>query len=196
MKTRAAILHDMGQQWSVEEFELDPPKAGEVLVEMAAAGLCHSDEHIRNGDMSVPNEVMESYGLPGMFPMIGGHEGSGVVLEVGDGVTRIRAGRPRGDVVRRGLRHMPMVQLGDGVHLRHGRPGDDPRYADGRHLPPSHRRRPQPRTSLEGRRVLETHCGFHGFDRQDRTSPAVAADGALVVRNSDRVRLRGEPGEG
>ena len=68
MKTRAAILHDMGQQWSVEEFELDPPKAGEVLVEMAAAGLCHSDEHIRNGDMSVPNEVMESYGLPGDVP--------------------------------------------------------------------------------------------------------------------------------
>ena len=53
MKSRAAILHDMGQQWSVEEFELDPPRAGEVLIEMAAAGLCHSDEHIRNGDMSV-----------------------------------------------------------------------------------------------------------------------------------------------
>ncbi len=68
MKTRAAILHDMGQQWSVEEFELDPPRAGEVLIEMAAAGLCHSDEHIRNGDMSVPNEVMESFGLPGDVP--------------------------------------------------------------------------------------------------------------------------------
>ena len=92
MRTRAAILHDMGQQWSVEEFELDPPKAGEVLIEMAAAGLCHSDEHIRNGDMSVPNEVMESFGLPGMFPMIGGHEGSGVVLEVGDGVTGFAPG--------------------------------------------------------------------------------------------------------
>ena len=59
---------------------------------MAAAGLCHSDEHIRNGDMSVPNEVMESFGLPGMFPMIGGHEGSGVVLEVGDGVTEFAPG--------------------------------------------------------------------------------------------------------
>ena len=92
MKTRAAILHDMGQQWSVEEFELDPPKAGEVLIEMAAAGLCHSDEHIRNGDMSAPNEVMESFGLPSMFPMIGGHEGSGVVLEVGDGVTEFAPG--------------------------------------------------------------------------------------------------------
>ena len=90
--SRAAILHDMGQQWSVEEFELDPPKAGEVLLEMAAAGLCHSDEHIRNGDMSASNEVMQSYGLPSMFPLIGGHEGSGVVLEVGDGVTEFAPG--------------------------------------------------------------------------------------------------------
>ena len=92
MRSRAAILHDMGQQWSVEEFELDPPRAGEVLVEMAAAGLCHSDEHIRNGDMSAPNEVMKSFGLPSMFPMIGGHEGSGVVLEVGEGVTEFAPG--------------------------------------------------------------------------------------------------------
>ncbi|AEV75228.1 oxidoreductase, Rxyl_3153 family [Mycolicibacterium rhodesiae NBB3] len=92
MKSRAAILHDMGQQWSVEEFELDPPKAGEVLVEMAAAGLCHSDEHIRNGDMSASNEVMQAYGLPSMFPLIGGHEGAGVVLEVGAGVTDFAPG--------------------------------------------------------------------------------------------------------
>lgn len=92
MKSRAAILHDMGQQWSVEEFELDPPRADEVLVQMAAAGLCHSDEHVRNGDMSAPNEVMKSFGLPSMFPMIGGHEGSGVVLEVGDGVTEFAPG--------------------------------------------------------------------------------------------------------
>ena len=92
MKSRAAILHDMGQQWSVEDFELDPPRAGEVLVEMAAAGLCHSDEHIRNGDMSAPNEVMEAFGLPSMFPMIGGPKASGVVLEVGDGVTEFAPG--------------------------------------------------------------------------------------------------------
>jgi len=92
MKSRAAILHDMGQQWSVEEFELDPPKAGEVLVEMAAAGLCHSDEHSRNGDMSASNEVMQAYGLPSMFPLIGGHEGAGVVLEIGQGVTDFAPG--------------------------------------------------------------------------------------------------------
>ena len=92
MKSRAAILHDVGGPWSVEEFELDPPRAGEVLIEMAAAGLCHSDEHILNGDMSASNEVMQSFGLPSMFPMIGGHEGSAVVLEVGEGVTQFAPG--------------------------------------------------------------------------------------------------------
>jgi NDMA-dependent alcohol dehydrogenase len=92
MKSRAAILHDVGGPWSVEEFELDPPRAGEVLVEMAAAGLCHSDEHVLTGDMSAPNEVMRALGLPAMFPLIGGHEGSGVVIEVGDGVTHFAPG--------------------------------------------------------------------------------------------------------
>ncbi|MEB4210559.1 Zn-dependent alcohol dehydrogenase [Mycobacterium sp. 94-17] len=92
MKSRAAILHDVGGPWSVEEFELDPPKAGEVLVQMAAAGLCHSDDHILKGDMSAPNEVMRSMGLPTMFPTIGGHEGSGIVREVGPGVTDFAPG--------------------------------------------------------------------------------------------------------
>jgi NDMA-dependent alcohol dehydrogenase len=92
MKSRAAILHDVGGPWSVEEFELDPPKAGEVLVQMAAAGLCHSDDHILKGDMAAPNEMLRKLGLPTMFPTIGGHEGSGIVREVGDGVTDFAPG--------------------------------------------------------------------------------------------------------
>jgi NDMA-dependent alcohol dehydrogenase len=92
MKSRAAILHGIGGPWSVEDFDLDPPRAGEALVEMAAAGLCHSDDHILKGDMSAPNEVMKAMGLPTMFPMIGGHEGSGIVREVGPGVTDFAPG--------------------------------------------------------------------------------------------------------
>jgi len=92
MKSRAAILHDVGGPWSVEEFELDPPRAGEVLVQMAAAGLCHSDDHILKGDMAAPNEVLRAMGLPTMFPTVGGHEGSGIVREVGNGVTDFEPG--------------------------------------------------------------------------------------------------------
>lgn len=92
MRSRAAILHDVGGPWSVEEFELDPPRAGEVLVEMAAAGLCHTDDHILTGDMSVPNEVMRSLGRTPMFPTIGGHEGSATVREIGSAVTDFAVG--------------------------------------------------------------------------------------------------------
>jgi Zn-dependent alcohol dehydrogenase len=59
---------------------------------MAAAGLCHSDDHILKGDMSVSNEIAREYGLTPMFPMIGGHEGSGTVVEIGDNVTDFAAG--------------------------------------------------------------------------------------------------------
>src|ERR1700754_1724721 len=86
MRSRAAILHEYGRPWSVEEFELDSPRAGEVLVRLAATGLCHSDEHIRQGRLAAPPDVVRSLGLPAMSPTIGGHEGSGVVVEVGDGV--------------------------------------------------------------------------------------------------------------
>ncbi|WP_319430602.1 Zn-dependent alcohol dehydrogenase [Mycobacterium sp. RTGN5] len=86
MRSRAAIVREVGGTWSVEEFELDPPRAGEVLVQMAAAGLCHSDDHIRNGFMSPPG------GPRTRPPTIGGHEGSGVVVEVGPGVTGLAAG--------------------------------------------------------------------------------------------------------
>src|SRR5580698_6236976 len=80
MKTRAAISRGTGLDWEVVELELDPPKVGEVLVRFVASGLCHSDEHIRTGDLTP------------RFPIVGGHEGAGVVEEVGPGVTRLKAG--------------------------------------------------------------------------------------------------------
>jgi len=80
MKSKAAILWEPHTKWSVEEIELDPPKAGEVLLKLAASGLCHSDEHLVTGD------------LPFELPIIGGHEGAGVVEEVGPGVDWLAEG--------------------------------------------------------------------------------------------------------
>jgi alcohol dehydrogenase (nicotinoprotein) len=80
MKTKAAIMRGIGQDWEVTELELDPPKVGEVLVRFVASGLCHSDEHVRTGD------------LPPRYPVVGGHEGAGVVEAVGAGVTRLKPG--------------------------------------------------------------------------------------------------------
>ncbi|WP_199254308.1 NDMA-dependent alcohol dehydrogenase [Mycolicibacterium mengxianglii] len=80
MKTTAAVLWGYGEDWSVEEIDLDPPQDGEVLVSFEATGLCHSDEHVRTGD------------LPAPLPLVGGHEGAGVVQEVGPGVRDLNPG--------------------------------------------------------------------------------------------------------
>jgi NDMA-dependent alcohol dehydrogenase len=92
MKTRAAVLWGQHQEWKIEEITLEPPKAGEVLVQWKAAGLCHSDEHLITGDMSVSDEMAAMAGMPSMFPIIGGHEGAGIILEVGPGVTSVAPG--------------------------------------------------------------------------------------------------------
>ncbi len=81
MKTNAAVTYEPGRPLVIEELELDKPKDGEVLVKMAAVGLCHSDYHVLAGDRPV-----------GMRPMVLGHEGAGVVAAVGPGVTRIKPG--------------------------------------------------------------------------------------------------------
>ncbi|HSH10647.1 MAG TPA: alcohol dehydrogenase catalytic domain-containing protein, partial [Ilumatobacter sp.] len=92
MKCNAAVLHGVNQEWSVEEIEVDGPKAGEVLVQWTHAGLCHSDEHLITGDIVPPDEALALIGSPGLFPAIGGHEGSGIVVEVGAGVTGVAVG--------------------------------------------------------------------------------------------------------
>jgi S-(hydroxymethyl)glutathione dehydrogenase/alcohol dehydrogenase len=92
MKSRAAVLHGTHQEWQIEEIEVDAPKAGEVIVEWKAAGLCHSDEHLVTGDMVPPEEAWPLMGIESMWPAIGGHEGAGVIAEVGPGVTTVAVG--------------------------------------------------------------------------------------------------------
>ena len=84
MKTKAAVLWGADQDWQVEEVELGDPVAAEVQVQLAASGLCHSDEHVRVGDIPMVE--------PGAFPFIGGHEGAGIVTKVGKGVTSLKEG--------------------------------------------------------------------------------------------------------
>lgn len=92
MKSTAAVLWGVGEKWSVEEIEVLAPAPGEVLVGWKAAGLCHSEEHFVTGDFVLPDEMREQAGMPSPFPMLGGHEGAGVVLEVGLGVTDLQPG--------------------------------------------------------------------------------------------------------
>ena len=81
MKTKAAIAFEAGKPLEVVMLDLDGPKAGEVLVEIKASGVCHTDEFTRSG--ADPE---------GLFPAIFGHEGAGVVVEVGPGVSSVKKG--------------------------------------------------------------------------------------------------------
>lgn len=91
MLTEAAVLWAPHTEWSIEEVELDDPRPGEVKVQLAASGLCHSDEHLVTGDMVLDPETAAALGLE-QFPIIGGHEGAGEVVEVGAGVTSVAPG--------------------------------------------------------------------------------------------------------
>jgi S-(hydroxymethyl)glutathione dehydrogenase / alcohol dehydrogenase len=81
MKTRAAVAYQAGKPLVIEDVELEGPKAGEVLVEIKATGICHTDEFTLSG--ADPE---------GLFPVIFGHEGAGVVMDVGAGVTSVKKG--------------------------------------------------------------------------------------------------------
>jgi S-(hydroxymethyl)glutathione dehydrogenase / alcohol dehydrogenase len=81
MRIRAAVLRHPGKPVEIENVELDPPKANEVLVRVAAAGVCHSDVRHADGDLG-----------PGKWPAVMGHEGAGVVEGVGSDVTHVSPG--------------------------------------------------------------------------------------------------------
>src|ERR1022692_1826194 len=80
MKTRAAVVYEPGKRIEVEELALDGPREGEVLIRYTHAGLCHAHVHIAHGD------------LEARLPMVLGHEGGGIIEEVGPGVTRAAPG--------------------------------------------------------------------------------------------------------
>ena len=80
MKAKAAVLFEVGKRLEIRDVEVQSPRAGEVLVRMAAAGICHSDLHAMTGH------------LVASLPAILGHEGSGIVADVGPGVTSVKPG--------------------------------------------------------------------------------------------------------
>ena len=80
MKVKAALLHDAGTRFVIEELSLDGPRDGEVLIKIAASGVCHSDYHVMAGTTTHP------------MPCVCGHEGAGVVEAVGSNVNRAQVG--------------------------------------------------------------------------------------------------------
>ena len=115
MKVRAAVAWAPGQPLKIEEVDLAPPNAGEVLIKIVASGVCHTDAFTLSGDDP-----------EGLFPVILGHEGGGIVTEIGEGVTGFSLGERvsgEGHVVcgvcrscRAGRRHLCTNTVGVGVN--------------------------------------------------------------------------------
>ena len=81
MKTKGALIWEFNQPWSIEEIEIGDPHKDEVKIQMEAAGMCHSDHHLVTGGIPMAG-----------FPVLGGHEGAGIVTEVGPGVEDLAPG--------------------------------------------------------------------------------------------------------
>jgi hypothetical protein len=89
LEMRACVLREPGRPVAVETVTLAPPRKGEVLVRVAAAGVCHSDVHLADGRLG-----------DGRWPMVLGHEGAGIVEAVGEDVTGLAPGDQRRDSLR------------------------------------------------------------------------------------------------
>ena len=130
MQTRAAVAWKAGEPLTIETIDIEGPKAGEVLVEIMATGICHTDAYTLSG--ADPE---------GIFPAILGHEGAGIVREVGAGVTTLTVGRPRHPALHAGMpavQNLPVAPLQPvHRHPRHARQGPDA----GRHIALQVRRR-------------------------------------------------------
>lgn len=81
MKTKGALIREFNQPWAIEEIEIGDPVKDEVKIQMEASGMCHSDHHLVTGDIPMAG-----------FPVLGGHEGAGIITEVGPGVEGLEPG--------------------------------------------------------------------------------------------------------
>ncbi len=110
MRVRSAVIAKTPGDFEVIDIELDPPRRSEILVRMVASGLCHSDDHITTGDMPV-----------GIYPMAGGHEGAGIVQEVGPYRGILPRG-PRPVFLHPSVRTVPLVRERHAEPMRPRRP--------------------------------------------------------------------------
>ena len=162
MDVRAAVAFEAGKPLEVTTVQLEGPKAGEVLIEIKATGICHTDEFTLSG------------GDPeGLFPSILGHEGAGIVVDVGPGVTQRHEGRPRHPALHARMPRVPLVPVAQDQSL-HRDPFDaGPGRDAGRHVALLDRRQDGSTTTWAARPSRISPCCRRSRSRRSaRTRPS------------------------
>ena len=177
MRITAAVLYDVNKPYSIEPVELDPPKRGEVLVKVGAAGICRSDLHFQKGEATIA------------LPAVLGHEGSGTVETVGEGVSMVEARRSRHPELRAQLRALPLVRDRPAAPLRRARAHQ--RQALRRHLAPAHSRRSGSHPHGQGGVLRRVRGGARGRLHPGARRPRLRADGADRLQRHHRRRRCG-----
>ena len=183
MKTRAAVAWEAGKPLSIEEVDLEGPKAGEVLVRIVATGVCHTDAFTLSG--ADPE---------GLFPVILGHEGGGIVEEVGAGVKSRQTRRSRHSAVHARMRRVRILPVRQDESLpenpRHARQRTDAR----RDVALLDQR--QADSALHGHEhVFRIHGAAGNFAGENQSESAARQSVPARLRRHDRHRRGAQHGE-
>ena len=184
MKTRAAVAWEADKPLRIEEVDLAGPKAGEVLVRIVATGVCHTDAFTLSG--ADPE---------GMFPVILGHEGGGIVQEVGAGVTSVKAGDHVIPLYTPECGNVQILPVGQDQSVP-----EDPRHPGqgpdaGRHLALLHQGQAHP--ALHGHQhVLRVHRAARDLAGEDQSEGAARQGVPARLRHHHRHRRGAEYRQG
>jgi Zn-dependent alcohol dehydrogenase len=145
-RAKAVVCREINQPVVVEEIEVESPRRGEVMIRLAACGVCHSDLSATNGTMPFPP------------PVVLGHEGAGTVMEVGEGVTEIAVGDTVLSSLRQHVRQVPLLHHRPAATVRPGGQGClHPARRHGAH----ERRQGQPLNIFSGCGVMAEVATLH-----------------------------------
>ena len=180
MKTKGALIWEFNQPWSIEEIEIGDPVKDEVKIQMEASGMCHSDHHLVTGGIPMAG-----------FPVLGGHEGAGIVTEVGPGVEDLAPGDHVVLSFIPSCGECPSCQAGHAQPVRPRRRAARRHRGVRRHASASRPQRPAGLPDDAAGHLQPLHGGAQELGGEDRPVDPVRGGLPGGLRRDHRLRLGG-----